>query len=209
MMADAVPGPAWIDDDRIAVVIGVQGRNLPYQVTTATEASDVLPMIDPDLPFVAPAIAVGGDTVVVAAAESGNAGDLWRLDDGRPRRITTEGSSWQRRFPHVELDGAHARWTGRSHPGVARLTRRCRQHAAGRPSSTSTAGPTGAWGPGGTLDAMALTAAGYRVLMPNIRGSTTFGAAVGQGPERPLGRGRCRGCPGGGGRPRGARPCRP
>jgi dipeptidyl aminopeptidase/acylaminoacyl peptidase len=37
-------------------------------------------------------------------------------------------------------------------------------------------GPTGAWGPGGTLDAMLLCAAGYRVLMPNIRGSATFGA---------------------------------
>jgi dipeptidyl aminopeptidase/acylaminoacyl peptidase len=174
MMADAVPGPAWIDDNRIAVVIGVQGRNLPYQVTTAAGASDVLPMIDPDLPFVAPAIAVGGDTVVVAAAEGGNAGDLWRLDDGRPRRITTEGSSWQRRFPKVELTeltldgpaGPVQAWLA-SPAGSGRRRRPTVLHVHG--------GPTGAWGPGGTLDAMALTAAGYRVLMPNIRGSTTFG----------------------------------
>jgi dipeptidyl aminopeptidase/acylaminoacyl peptidase len=38
-------------------------------------------------------------------------------------------------------------------------------------------GPTGAWGPGGTLDQMALCAAGYRVLRPNVRGSDTFGRA--------------------------------
>lgn len=37
-------------------------------------------------------------------------------------------------------------------------------------------GPTGAWSPGGTLDAIALCGAGYRVLMPNIRGSATYGA---------------------------------
>ena len=36
-------------------------------------------------------------------------------------------------------------------------------------------GPTGAWGPGGTMDAMHLCGTGHRVLMPNIRGSTTFG----------------------------------
>jgi dipeptidyl aminopeptidase/acylaminoacyl peptidase len=38
-------------------------------------------------------------------------------------------------------------------------------------------GPTGGWGPGGTLDEISLCAAGYRVVMPNIRGSETFGRA--------------------------------
>jgi len=38
-------------------------------------------------------------------------------------------------------------------------------------------GPTGAWGPGTALDVLALTAAGYRVVRPNIRGSAGFGAS--------------------------------
>jgi dipeptidyl aminopeptidase/acylaminoacyl peptidase len=36
-------------------------------------------------------------------------------------------------------------------------------------------GPTGSFGPGSSLDAMLLTSAGYRVAMPNIRGSAGFG----------------------------------
>jgi len=37
-------------------------------------------------------------------------------------------------------------------------------------------GPTGSWAGIGTLDSTLLCNAGYRVLMSNIRGSTTFGA---------------------------------
>ncbi len=36
-------------------------------------------------------------------------------------------------------------------------------------------GPTGSFGPGSSLDAMLLTSAGYRVAMPNLRGSAGFG----------------------------------
>ncbi len=82
-----------------------------------------------------------------------------------------------RRFPSVELS-PRSSWpvpADRSRPGWRRRPRAGRRrlptvlHIHG--------GPTGAWGPGGTLDDMALCAAGYRVLMPNIRGSATFGAA--------------------------------
>jgi dipeptidyl aminopeptidase/acylaminoacyl peptidase len=38
-------------------------------------------------------------------------------------------------------------------------------------------GPSGAWGPGGTMDSIALCAAGYRVLMANHRGSGSHGVA--------------------------------
>jgi dipeptidyl aminopeptidase/acylaminoacyl peptidase len=41
-------------------------------------------------------------------------------------------------------------------------------------------GPNGAWGPGGTMDATHLTGHGYRVVMPNHRGSATFGDAWSQ-----------------------------
>jgi dipeptidyl aminopeptidase/acylaminoacyl peptidase len=36
-------------------------------------------------------------------------------------------------------------------------------------------GPTGSWSPGASLDLVALTDAGYRVVRPNIRGSAGFG----------------------------------
>ncbi len=37
-------------------------------------------------------------------------------------------------------------------------------------------GPTGSWAGIGTMDALMLCNAGYRVLLPNVRGSATFGA---------------------------------
>ena len=80
------------------------------------------------------------------------------------------------RFPRVELDelwldgpgGPIHAWLA-SPIGAGRRRLPTVLHIHG--------GPTGAWGPGGTLDEIALCAAGYRVLMPNIRGSATFGAA--------------------------------
>ena len=38
-------------------------------------------------------------------------------------------------------------------------------------------GPTGGWAPGGTMDATMLAGHGYRLVLPNIRGSDTHGAA--------------------------------
>ena len=38
-------------------------------------------------------------------------------------------------------------------------------------------GPDGCWAPGGTMDSLLLTAHGYRIAMPNLRGSTTHGRA--------------------------------
>jgi dipeptidyl aminopeptidase/acylaminoacyl peptidase len=88
--------------------------------------------------------------------------------------VTREGSSWQRRFAGVELEeltlpgpaGPIHAWLA-SPRGAGRRRLPTVLHIHG--------GPTGAWAPGGTLDEMALCAAGYRVLMPNIRGSTTYG----------------------------------
>ena len=52
-----------------------------------------------------------------------------------------------------------------------RPSRRC------RPSSTSTAVRSGAWAPAPHLEVSLLVARGYRVILPNIRGSATYGGA--------------------------------
>ena len=36
-------------------------------------------------------------------------------------------------------------------------------------------GPLGAWAPSPHIEVILLAAAGYRVILPNIRGSTTYG----------------------------------
>jgi dipeptidyl aminopeptidase/acylaminoacyl peptidase len=171
-MADDVPGPVWLEDGALGVIVGDSGRDVPYRVSLDGEAT---PLVDRSLPIAAAGIAAAGSTVVVCAALDGASGDLWSITDGRMRRITREGSSWQRRFPGVELTEHHFDGPGgpiqawvASPAGAGRRKLPTVLHIHG--------GPTGAWGPGGTLDAMLLTAAGYRVLMPNIRGSATFGS---------------------------------
>ncbi|MDQ2688849.1 MAG: S9 family peptidase [Chloroflexota bacterium] len=164
--------PAWLDETSLAVIVGDRGRNLPYRVTLDGE---VAPMVDPLLPIAASGLDVAGERVAISAAVDGRAGEVHAVEDGRLRPITREGSAWQRRFPPVELaeltlDGPagpiHAWLASPADAGRRRLPTILHVHG----------GPTGAWGPGGTLDSMALCAAGYRVLMPNIRGSATFGA---------------------------------
>lgn len=171
LMAEDVPGPVWLDDGALATIVGDRGRNIPYRVTLDGDAT---PLVDSALPLAAAGVAAAGRTIVLSAGLGGASGELWRIDDGALRRISREGSGWQRRFPGVELselelDGPagpiHAWLASPSGAGRRRLPTVLHIHG----------GPTGAWSPGGTLDAMLLCAAGYRVLMPNIRGSATFG----------------------------------
>jgi dipeptidyl aminopeptidase/acylaminoacyl peptidase len=113
--------------------------------------------------------------VVVSAATDGHAGELYAVESSALKPITTEGSGWQRAFGAVKIDELqlggpagpiHAWLASPADAGTKALPTILHIHG----------GPTGSWSPGGTLDAIALCSAGYRVLMPNIRGSATYGA---------------------------------
>ena len=169
--SEEAPGPAWLDDETILVIVGDRGRNLPYRVTLHGAATAI---VDPTVRIAAPGIEVAEGRVAVSAAIDGAACEVWAVEEGALRQVTREGSGWQRRFREVELDELslpgpagpiHAWLASPRGAGTRRLPTILHIHG----------GPTGAWGPGGTLDAIALCAAGYRVLMPNIRGSATFG----------------------------------
>ncbi|MBA2265697.1 MAG: S9 family peptidase [Chloroflexi bacterium] len=171
LLSEEAPGPTWLSDETLSVIIGNRGRNVPYRVDLEGRAE---PLTDPAIRIACAGIHAGGGRVAVSVAIDARAGDVHAVEDGALRAITRDGSTWQRRFPTVtlselELDGP----AGPIHAWLASPT------AAGRRTLPTIlhlhGGPTGAWGPGGTLDAIALCAAGYRVLMPNIRGSTTFG----------------------------------
>jgi dipeptidyl aminopeptidase/acylaminoacyl peptidase len=171
LMAEEMPGPAWLTDSELVVIVGDRGRDLPYRVTLDGTAT---PMIDAALRIAATGVDVANGRVAISAALDGLAGEVWAVDGGELRQVTREGSAWQRRFEGVDLDelnlpgpaGPIQAWLA-SPRGAGKRRLPTILHVHG--------GPTGAWGPGGTLDEMALCAAGYRVLMPNIRGSTTFG----------------------------------
>ena len=173
LMSEEAPGPSWMSNDAVAVIVGDRGRDIPYCVTLDGSAA---PMIDASLQIAASGLDAVGERVAIAAAVEGGAGEVWAVEDGRVRQVTREGSAWQRRFAGVELE--ELTLDGPAGPIQAWLAS---PRAAGRRRLPTVlhlhGGPTGAWGPGGTLDEMALCAAGYRVLMPNIRGSATFGSS--------------------------------
>lgn len=171
LQAEEAVAPAWIDAGSLAVIVGDRGRGIPYRLTLDGKAS---PLVEGAARIGAAGIATAGGRVAVSAAVDGRAGEVWALGEGAPRQVTREGSAWQRRFPAVEI--AELELPGPAGPIQAWLASPA---GAGRRRLPTVlhlhGGPTGAWGPGGTLDAMTLCGAGYRVLMPNIRGSATFG----------------------------------
>lgn len=172
LMAEEAPGPAWLDDGSLAVIVGDRGRDLPYRVTLDGTAT---PLVDPATRLAAAGIDVAGGRVALSGALDGGAGEVWAVEAGGLRPVTREGSAWQRRFPKVEL--SELELDGPAGPIQAWLASPVDAGRRRLPTILHIhGGPTGAWAPGGTLDEMALCAAGYRVLMPNIRGSTTFGA---------------------------------
>ncbi|MGH2445308.1 MAG: S9 family peptidase [Candidatus Limnocylindria bacterium] len=172
VVAEEMVGPAWDGNDAVVAVVGDRGRNLPYRITLDGRAE---PLVDRGIPLATAGVAVANGRVAISGAVDGSAAEVHAVEGGRLRQVTREGSAWQRRFPRVEmteleLDGPAGpiqAWVA-SPAGARRRRLPTVLHIHG--------GPTGAWAPGGTLDAMALCAAGYRVVMPNIRGSTTFGA---------------------------------
>ena len=171
LLSEEAPGPAWLSSDELVVIVGDRGRGIPYRATLdgATQ-----PLIDRDLRVATSGLHVAGGVVAVAAAVDGTAGEVWAVEDGALRQVTREGSGWQRRFEGVELEELTLR--GPAGPIHAWLAS---PRGAGRRRLATVlhihGGPTGSWGPGGTIDEMALCARGYRVLMPNIRGSATYG----------------------------------
>jgi dipeptidyl aminopeptidase/acylaminoacyl peptidase len=156
VMAEDASGPVWLDDATLAVIVGREGRGIPYRVSLDGRAE---PMVDPAAQLAAAGLAAASGQVAVSAGMSGRPGEVLGIEGGRLRPITREGSAWQRRFPAVELSeltldgpgGPIQAWLASpGNAGRRRLPTVLHIHG----------GPTGSWGPGGTLDAMALCAAG-------------------------------------------------
>jgi dipeptidyl aminopeptidase/acylaminoacyl peptidase len=170
--AEDVPRPIWLDDSILLTIIGSRGRNLPYRVTLDGAAE---PLVEPDARIVASSAAVAAGRVLLAAGLDGSAAEIHAVDHKTARPLTTNGSGWQRRFPAVT-------WEELTVDGPGGPIQTWLVSAPGaRPGPRPTVivvhgGPIGAHAPGGTLDSIMLAGHGYRVVLPNIRGSATFGS---------------------------------
>ncbi len=178
MQAEDGQGPIWRSRDELLVIVGRDGRNLPYRISLAGKAQ---PLVAPGR-VVGAGLATGGGRVALSAGLDRHAAEVYALDDegtrppARLRPITRLGSGWQTRFPLPRWDELWVDVPG----GSMQVWLASPAGAGDRALPTIVqlhGGPAGAWAPGGTMDSTMLCDAGYRVLMPNIRGSAAFGAA--------------------------------
>jgi dipeptidyl aminopeptidase/acylaminoacyl peptidase len=184
------PGPYWLDEGTIVATVSDRGRSHPvrFRLEAATGASVDPPVATPrdasgpwsDATSHTLAIARTG-TIAVLGTLGTRAMELMTLDAdpaGRPRWTTRSalGSAWQRPFTWPDMrrfdapgpGGPIETWVA-SPPGSADATLPTVVDVHG--------GPLGAWAPAPHVEVALLVARGYRVVLPNIRGSTTYGGA--------------------------------
>lgn len=186
-------GPYWLDGSTIVAVLTDRGRSLPerWVIDPATGAlasgptvsarSSTGPWADVAVHQLAVAPAAPPDRrVALLATLGGRAMDVMTVDlaaaDRRFRYHSAFGSAWQRRFVEPEMrrldapgpGGPVETWVA-SPPGCG---------DAPLPTIVDVhGGPLGGWAPAPHLEVMMLVGAGYRVVLPNIRGSAGYGAA--------------------------------
>lgn len=158
------PAPLWLDAGRIAVPLIRRGATGVAAVAVDGTAEPLL-----DGAWDISGLAVGGGQVVVVAADGASAPELYALGGGRARRLTGHGGAWLRRHRapsvrEVDAGGVPALVV---EPAGVRGPSALVLHVHG--------GPWGAWGPAPELGDLLLADLGYRILLPNPRGSCGFG----------------------------------
>jgi dipeptidyl aminopeptidase/acylaminoacyl peptidase len=176
VMADDQPGPIWLDDGALLALVADRARNVPYRIGLDGRADRLL---EPGR-LVGAGLAAAGGRIALSAGIDRRAAELYALQEGTGggdlRQLTTQGSGWQARFP---LPVWEEHWIdGPGGPIQAWVV-----SPPGAPRGPLPAvfvfhgGPTGSSAPGGTMDSTMLAGHGYRVVLPNVRGSASFGSA--------------------------------
>jgi dipeptidyl aminopeptidase/acylaminoacyl peptidase len=185
-MASSQATPAWVDDATIVAVVTDRGRSMPWRFPidpgTGRPAGPPEPLTRGDVAVHSIAatsnVAVPQERRISAIACIDNRPmelitvPLDRVVKPRPR--TTIGSRWAKRFAWPEMREVEA-----AGPGGPIDTWIASPAGAGDgplPTVVSIhGGPLGAWAPAPSIEVVLLCARGYRVLLPNIRGSTSYG----------------------------------
>ncbi|GMV22065.1 MAG: hypothetical protein AMXMBFR57_20140 [Acidimicrobiia bacterium] len=179
------PGPLWCGPKTLIALVTDRGRSVPFKFSldemTGAPAGNPKPMTRingrPEvLEAGAWTLDVAGGVVAVVSTLGDAPMDLHTVDaDGRLRRRSTLGSAWRRRYMVPEMRRVSAPGTG----GPIDCWIASPPNAGDRPLPTIVnfhGGPLGAWAPAPALEVHMLVGRGYRVLLPNVRGSTSYGA---------------------------------
>lgn len=164
----------WTEAEDCAEVTGVahDGGVRPYDLITGE------PLTGPGT--VVGSLARHGPLTAAVLVPAGRiaAPEVYALDaDGTARRLTTLGSAWLEGLDAPAVERVEA--PGPAGPVTVHLL-----HPPGADPSDALptvvslhGGPTNQWGPLPNIEALLLACAGYRVAMPNPRGSTDRGSA--------------------------------
>jgi dipeptidyl aminopeptidase/acylaminoacyl peptidase len=169
---EAGKGLAWDGGDAVISPLTLAGQTSLWRFPLAGEAGQ----IEGCGPHVHGYACAGGRIVTLRAAAAGAiALQLERARGGR-RRLTRDGSAWQRSLAGISYEQV-------SVPGAAGPIRATlvSPRGAGRRALpfvlSIIGGPGSSWGPEPWLPDRVLAAAGARVLMPDPRGSASYGRA--------------------------------
>jgi dipeptidyl aminopeptidase/acylaminoacyl peptidase len=182
-MTEARPGPIWDGPDGIVALISDRGRTHPWRfpVDPATGRAGGDPVRLAGSDAACRTVAIGGGRVTTLATLDTRPVELYVLEaaadggTGRLAPLTDMGSTWMRDLAWPEMRVVEAPGPG----GPIETFIASPAGAGDGPLPTIVdvhGGPIGAWAPTPALEVVLLCAAGYRVVLPNIRGSTTYGA---------------------------------
>jgi dipeptidyl aminopeptidase/acylaminoacyl peptidase len=184
------PGPFWLGDDTIVATVTDRGRSHPvrFELDPATGEGRNAPVA---VPREAPGpwsdatshtLGVGNDgTIAVLGTLGTRAMEVMTLDRdpaGAPRWTTrsTLGSAWQNRFELADMRRVEA--PGPGGPIETWIASPPDAGDAALPTVVDIhGGPLGAWAPAPNIEVSLLVGRGYRVILPNIRGSASYGRA--------------------------------
>ena len=180
-------GPFWLDASELVATVSDRGRShperfriepgsgRPVHVPTPTARTANGPWSDATSHTLA--VASNG-TIAVLGTLGTRAMELMTLEgDGDERRWATRatlGSAWQRRYQQPEMRRVEA--PGEGGPIETWIASPSGAGDAPLPTIVDVhGGPLGAWAPAPHMEVALLVARGYRVVLPNIRGSATYG----------------------------------
>jgi dipeptidyl aminopeptidase/acylaminoacyl peptidase len=163
-----------LDDGGVVTGVADAGCVVPMRL----DGGGPSPLVDrADWP-VAGAIAAAGERAVAAMTLGARvtAPEVYALEPGGPRRITRHGSAWLEELALPEVEAVDV--DGPAGPIQTVLVHPLCDAAEPRAAVLLVhGGPTSQWSVVPPLEAVLLAAAGYRVALPNIRGSYDRGRA--------------------------------
>ena len=163
------PPLAWQDEKNIVALVSHHGYAHPYRfgVDGSVEA-----LATPDA--TCSSLATGGGRIAVIAASSDQPNEVFAVEDGKLRRLTTDGTAWygpfQRDVEHVQIP----------HPDGHTIDTWLVPANGDRKTKAPLVidvhgGPNSSFGPTPWLEMNALADAGIHVIYCNPRGSVSYG----------------------------------